>query len=72
MYLGGNRFIHAPRSGQRVQVSSLSESWFRSRWSGARRLVAAPPESSAVRAKALRKRAERPLLTAARKLLGGA
>jgi hypothetical protein len=42
MYVGGGRFIHAPHSGTRVQVTSLSDPWYRSTYDGARRLVAAP------------------------------
>jgi cell wall-associated NlpC family hydrolase len=39
MYVGRGRFIHALHSGTRVQISKLSESWYRSRYDGARRLV---------------------------------
>jgi cell wall-associated NlpC family hydrolase len=38
LYVGDGRFIHAPRSGTRVQVSSLAE--FGSSYDGARRVVA--------------------------------
>jgi cell wall-associated NlpC family hydrolase len=38
MYIGHGRFIHAPRTGTRVQISSLRE-WAGS-YDGARRLVA--------------------------------
>jgi hypothetical protein len=39
MYIGGGRFIHAPHTGTRVQVSSMDESWYRDRYDGARRLA---------------------------------
>jgi cell wall-associated NlpC family hydrolase len=69
MYVGGGRFIHAPSSGKSVQVSSLSESWYRSRYVGARRLVAAP--TRVVAAKATRLTAKQPLAAVARMLVRG-
>jgi cell wall-associated NlpC family hydrolase len=42
LYIGGGRFIHAPHSGTRVSISSLAtDSWYASRFDGARRLVSA-------------------------------
>lgn len=38
IYLGGGRFIHSPHSGDVVKISSLSDSWYSSRWVGARRV----------------------------------
>lgn len=38
MYVGGNRFIHAPRSGKTVSVDSMS-GWYSHRFIGARRLL---------------------------------
>jgi cell wall-associated NlpC family hydrolase len=38
IYVGGGRFIHAPHSGDVVKISRLGESWYSSRWVGARRL----------------------------------
>ena len=38
IYVGGGKFIHAPHSGDVVKISSLGESWYSSRWVGARRL----------------------------------
>jgi cell wall-associated NlpC family hydrolase len=38
LYIGGGRFIHAPHSGTRVSVGSLS-GWYGSRFDGARRLL---------------------------------
>jgi len=38
IYIGGGRFIHARRSGGNVMISDLGETWYRTRWVGARRL----------------------------------
>jgi len=38
MYIGGGQFIHAPRTGDVVKISSLSDSWYAQTWVGARRL----------------------------------
>ena len=43
MYIGHGRFIHAPHSGTDVQVTSLSEPWYRQSYDGARRLLPTPP-----------------------------
>jgi len=37
LYVGNGRFIHAPHSGTRVQITSLA-GWYSARFSGARRL----------------------------------
>jgi len=37
IYLGDDQFIHAPTTGQRVKVSTLSESYWSRRFAGARR-----------------------------------
>jgi cell wall-associated NlpC family hydrolase len=39
MYIGGGRFIHAPHSGTAVQITSLSDPWYRAGYDGARRLL---------------------------------
>lgn len=39
IYLGDNRFIHAPRRGKSIHISSLSESYWAERFNGARRVV---------------------------------
>jgi cell wall-associated NlpC family hydrolase len=39
MYIGGGQFIHAPHTGDVVKISSLSESWYASRYVGAKRVV---------------------------------
>ena len=38
IYIGGGRFIHAPHSGTRVSIDSLS-GWYGARYDGARRLL---------------------------------
>jgi hypothetical protein len=40
MSLGGNKFIHAPQTGENVKISSLDEPYFKSEYAGARRLDA--------------------------------
>ena len=37
IYLGGNRFIHAPSTGKRVRTASLSNPYWRKHFRGARR-----------------------------------
>jgi peptidoglycan DL-endopeptidase CwlO len=39
IYIGGGRFVHSPHSGDVVKISSIHESWYHSRWVGARRVV---------------------------------
>ncbi len=39
IYLGGSRFVHAPRSGEAVREDSLDDPWWRQRWSDSRRVV---------------------------------
>ncbi len=43
LYLGGNRFIHAPSAGGEVQVSLLSQRYWSQHFDGARRLVGVLP-----------------------------
>ena len=40
IYLGNGQFIHAPRAGGRVRVEDMSESYWRKRFNGARRIDA--------------------------------
>jgi hypothetical protein len=39
LYVGAGRFIHAPHTGTRVQITSMNDVWYRSRYEGARRVV---------------------------------
>jgi cell wall-associated NlpC family hydrolase len=41
IYLGFGDFIDAPHTGANVEIDSLSERWFKSRYDGARRIVGA-------------------------------
>lgn len=38
IYMGGGRFIHAPKPGDRVKISSLGDSYYADRWMGGRRV----------------------------------
>lgn len=38
IYVGGNRFVHAPHSGTRVRVEPMS-GWYAGRYVGARRVI---------------------------------
>jgi len=38
IYIGGGQFIHAPRTGDVVKISSIYDSWYAQTWVGARRL----------------------------------
>lgn len=40
IYLGDNRFIHAPTTGKAVQISSMSSSYWAQRYDGGRRIAA--------------------------------
>ncbi len=42
IYLGENRFIHAPASGGEVRVENLRANYWMRRYSGARRVIAPP------------------------------
>jgi cell wall-associated NlpC family hydrolase len=41
IYIGNNRFIHAPRSGQAIKIAQLSHPYWANRFNGARRVLAA-------------------------------
>jgi hypothetical protein len=38
MYMGNGKFIHAPRTGRNVEVVNINQSYWQSRWNGARRI----------------------------------
>lgn len=44
IYLGEDRFIHAPRHGGEVEIVTLSKGYWQKRFDGARRLVGALPD----------------------------
>ncbi len=44
IYLGDNRFIHAPRRGREVEVATIDRSYWQRRFNGARRLLGVLPE----------------------------
>src|SRR4030095_12950372 len=44
IYLGGNRFVHAPRRGRDVEVATLDSSFWQKRFSGARRMIGILPD----------------------------
>ena len=39
LYIGNNQFIHASSGGGKVQINSLSESYYNTHYYGARRIV---------------------------------
>jgi len=44
IYLGDNRFVHAPRRGREVEIATLDSSFWQKRFNGARRMVGVLPE----------------------------
>ena len=43
IYLGDNRFIHAPSRGSEVEIAQMNEGYWQKRFDGARRLVGVLP-----------------------------
>lgn len=41
IYLGDNHFMHAPRAGSEVRVENMNNSYWQSRFNGARRIIEA-------------------------------
>ncbi len=48
LYIGDNRFIHAPSSGGAVQVVSLDNAYWQKAFNGARRIVSGMPDISTI------------------------
>lgn len=44
IYLGDNRFVHAPRRGREVEVATLDSTFWQKRFDGARRMVGTLPD----------------------------
>jgi len=44
IYLGDNRFVHAPHRGGEVEIVAMSERYWQQRYDGARRLVGVLPD----------------------------
>ncbi len=38
IYVGENKFVHAPKSGSRIRVEEMNEKYWKSRYNGARRI----------------------------------
>ena len=43
IYLGDNRFVHAPSRGSEVEIAQLSDGYWQKHFNGARRLVGVLP-----------------------------
>ncbi|ATD64190.1 C40 family peptidase [Neisseria weixii] len=43
LYIGGNRFIHAPRTGKRIEISSLGNKYWNSKYAFGRRVKKSDP-----------------------------
>ena len=44
IYVGDNRFIHAPRRGREVELATINKSYWQNHFNGARRLIGVLPE----------------------------
>ena len=43
IYLGDNRFLHAPSAGREVEIATLDKAYWQKRFNGARRLIGVLP-----------------------------
>lgn len=48
IYIGDGKFVHSPKPGAEVRVESMSLSYWRRRFDGARRVLTSPSDLSAV------------------------
>ncbi|OEJ24288.1 hypothetical protein AS594_07095 [Streptomyces agglomeratus] len=46
IYMGGGKFIHAPRPGSAVKISSLADSYYMDRWMAGRRIPGVAADAS--------------------------
>ena len=46
IYVGDNKFIHSPRSGQRVRIEDMRDSYWQHRFTGARRVQQAKGDNN--------------------------
>jgi cell wall-associated NlpC family hydrolase len=46
IYIGEGRFIHSPRAGGEVRIENMSDSYWRKRFNGARRVSASTLHNS--------------------------
>ncbi|MET9385309.1 C40 family peptidase [Streptomyces sp. NPDC002928] len=46
IYIGGGKFIHAPKPGDSVKISSLADSYYMDRWMGGRRISGVAADAS--------------------------
>ena len=46
IYVGDNKFIHSPRSGQRVRIEDMRDSYWQHRFTGARRVQQAGSDNN--------------------------
>jgi cell wall-associated NlpC family hydrolase len=47
IYLGDNRFVHAPSRGSEVKIASLDDAYWKKRFTGARRFIGMAPAAGA-------------------------
>ena len=54
IYLGDDKFVHAPRTGAVVRVESMEVGYWKKRYNGARRLAAADTQQSETRLRSVK------------------